>query len=355
MREISKPSTAKCDLNKYILFLLSEPKQVSCVRLSEILKEVSHDSVNRFLCRENYTGKDLYKSIEPNIKKEGGVLSVDDTVLDKPYSDSSKALLINYFWSGKHKRVVKGINLITLYYTDVDGRAFPVNYRIYNKEEGKTKNEYFREMLSEIISWGLKPAFFTGDSWYASAENLECIKHYGLGFLFGIEKNRLVSLSADVTSYAQVATCEIPYTGIEMHLKGFGWVKIFRTVFKNEFRHYIIYRPDPDKIAEITRTQFMDIHDLHWQIESFHRTVKQVANIERERFFVRQTVAISNHIFAAISAFVHLQLRCIHDLIANCYALKRNLFDDVIRFFIVQNLANYNYLLPSNLFPFVNA
>ncbi|MEB3124219.1 MAG: transposase [Synechococcales bacterium] len=138
-----------------------------------------------------------------------------------------------------------------------------------------------------------------------------------------------------------------------MHLKGFGLVKVFRTVFKNEFRHYIIYQPDPDKIAEITRTQFMDIHALHWQIESFHRAVKQVANIER--FFVRQTVAISNHIFAAISAFVHLQLRCIHDLITHCYALKRNLFNDVIHSFIVKNLVDCSYLLPANLLPSVNA
>jgi len=64
------------------------------VRLSEILKEVSHDSVNRFLLRERYTGKDLYQSVESSIKKEGGILSVDDTVLDKPYSNTSKALLI---------------------------------------------------------------------------------------------------------------------------------------------------------------------------------------------------------------------------------------------------------------------
>ena len=74
-------------------------------------------------------------------------------------------------------------------------------------------NEYFRKMLAEVIVWGLKPAFVRGDSWYASAENLEYIKHYGLGFLFGIEKNRLVSLTADVTVYSQVTNCEIAYTG----------------------------------------------------------------------------------------------------------------------------------------------
>jgi hypothetical protein len=353
MRQITKPSTAKCDLHKYILFLLSEPKQVSCVRLGEILQEVSHDSVNRFLLRETYTGEDLYKSVEPNIKKEGGVLSVDDTVLDKPYSNPSKTELIGFFWSGKHKKVVKGINLITLYYTDVDGRAFPVNYRIYNKQEGKTKNEYFREMITEVMAWGLKPAFVTGDSWYASTENLEYIKHYELGFLFGIEKNRSVSLTSESVAYSQLSSCEIPYTGIEMHLKGFGVVKVFRTVFKNEFRYYIMYRPDPNKMSEITRDEFIDIHDLHWQIECFHRVVKQVTNIER--FHIRQTVGISNHIFAAISVFVFLQLQCIKDLIANCYTLKRNLFNDVIRSFIAENLDNCRNSFPTHLAHFVNA
>ena len=38
-------------------------------------------------------------------------------MLDKPYSDPEKTNLIGYFWSGKHKKAVKGLNLITLYYT----------------------------------------------------------------------------------------------------------------------------------------------------------------------------------------------------------------------------------------------
>ena len=64
----------------------------------------------------------------------GGTLSVDDSVLDKPYSDPSKADLIANFWSGKHHRIVKGINLITLFYTDIQGLSVPVNYRIYDKK-----------------------------------------------------------------------------------------------------------------------------------------------------------------------------------------------------------------------------
>jgi len=49
MREQSKPSTAQYNCNLYTLFLLAEPQYVSCVRLSEVLEELSHYSVNRFL------------------------------------------------------------------------------------------------------------------------------------------------------------------------------------------------------------------------------------------------------------------------------------------------------------------
>jgi hypothetical protein len=56
--------------------------------------------------------------------------------------------------------------LISLYYTDIVGNSYPVNFRIYDKSEGKTNNDYFLEMLEEVKSWGLRPAWMTGDSWY---------------------------------------------------------------------------------------------------------------------------------------------------------------------------------------------
>lgn len=163
MRVLTKPSSAKCNLNLYTLFLLAEPKYVSCQRLSQILEQLSHDSINRFLVRERYTPHDLFECVKSRIQLHGGTLSGDDTVLDKPYSNPSKTTLVDYFWSGKHKKVVKGINLITLYYTDPEGVSVPVNYRINHKNDGKTKHDYLRDMLSEVIGWGLMPAVITAD------------------------------------------------------------------------------------------------------------------------------------------------------------------------------------------------
>ena len=101
-----------------------------------------------------------------------------ELILQPPKSSSQYMSFVSHFWSSKHHRVVKGINLITLYYTDPSGQHQPVNFRIYDKAEGKTKNNYFQEMLNEVISWGLKPAFVTGDAWYSGTPNLKKVKNH---------------------------------------------------------------------------------------------------------------------------------------------------------------------------------
>ena len=173
IRTPTKPSTAKCDLDRYNLFLLAEPRYAGCTHLAEILKELSHDSVNRFLLRERYEPKDLFEEVKRYLNLIGGPFSIDDAIADKPYSDPVKTELIGYFWSGKHHRIVKGGCLITLYYTDPEGRSMPVNYRLDDKRDGKTKNDYFREMLKEALAWGIKPFMVTGEAWYASRQNLQ--------------------------------------------------------------------------------------------------------------------------------------------------------------------------------------
>ncbi|WP_442949458.1 IS701 family transposase [Nostoc sp.] len=336
MREISKPSTAQCNLEHYTLFLLSEPKHGGCSRLAEILRDVSHDTVNRFLLRERYEPKDLFEMVKTIINLTGGILSVDDTVIEKLYSNPKYAELIGYFWSGKYHKSIKGLNLITLYYSDIHGNSAPINYRIYDKEERKTKNDYFREMLIEVISWDVKPILVTGDSWYSGVENLKFLRNQKLGFLFGVEKNRTVS---NELGYCQVRSLEIHEQGLITHLREFGFIKLFRKDFKKEdSRHYILYLPLEEMLKQLTRGEFVTIHDTHWRIESFHRALKQVCGICR--FMVRDSHAIKTHIFCSLQAFVRLEKMRSENIISNWYELQRNLFTLVVREYIVNNLTN---------------
>ena len=245
--------------------------------------------------------------------------------------------LTGYYYSGKHHQVVKGINLITLYYTDPQGQNQPVNYRVYDKADGKTKNDYFLDMLEEVLSWGLKPAFVTGDSWYSCVKNLKTVKNHHLGFLFALESNRLVSVEKG--SWVQVQTLDIPSDGLLVWLRDFGQVKLFRTHLKNQERHYVMYLPeyknasdDGERYSACNQIEFDKLHSQHWHIEQYHRAIKQVCNIES--FQVRGKIAVKNHLFAAICGYVELQRLKAVDIISNCYKLRRELFNEIISSFI---------------------
>ncbi len=217
--------------------------------------------MNRFLLRERYTPRDLFDEVKDQINWVAGTLSVDDSVEDKPYRDPSKSVFVDYFWSGKHKRSVKGINLITLYYTDRAGSSYPIDFRIYDKQEGKTKNDYFREMVLEVMQWGIEPAWVTGDSWYSSLENLKFLRNEKVGFLFGIANNRQVSIERGTS--IPVRDVDIPKDGLMVYLKAFGWVRVFCQPFKNEPRYYILYKLDLTTLQQLTHDDFKAIHDDH--------------------------------------------------------------------------------------------
>lgn len=97
-----------------------------------------------------------------------------------------------------------------------------------------------------------------------------------------------------------------------------------------------MYLPETEiniqQFSNFTYENFKSIHDNHWHIEQFHRAVKQVCNIER--FQVRNSQAIQNHIFGSICAFVRLEFMRVNNLISNWYEVQKNLFNDVIRIFI---------------------
>ena len=91
----NKPSTARCGDELYTSYLLSDPRYTSCTRLSDVMGDLSHDSVNRFLERERFEPKDLFDEAVSRIELVGGILSVDDSVLDKPYMNPRKASFVD--------------------------------------------------------------------------------------------------------------------------------------------------------------------------------------------------------------------------------------------------------------------
>jgi len=83
--------------------------------------------------------------------------------------------------------------------------------------------------------------------WYSGVDNLKFLRKEGLGFLIGLEKNRIVSEREH--EYVPVEALALPDCGQVVHLRKFGFVTVFRTLDKNgEPRHYAQY--DPRKKSE---------------------------------------------------------------------------------------------------------
>ena len=176
-----------------------------------------------FSIAKSCSPRDLFEEVRSFIELDGGILTVDDTVLDKPFSAEGKTDLVGCFYSGLHGRAVKGICLVTLFYADGKGVRLPVNFRAVDKKEKKTKNELFREMVEEVLGWGLRPTLVAADSWYSGVENLKFLRKKELGFLIGLEKNRTVSERAQ--EYVAVEAVELPECGKVIHLREFGFVE----------------------------------------------------------------------------------------------------------------------------------
>ena len=119
--------------------------------------------VTRFLSKKDFTQADYWRLIKPilrNMETRNGVISIDDTIEMKPYTDEND--IFYYHYDHSKRRSVKGINIMTLFYSCKI--ALPLRYEIIKKDEyytdekgkicrksKKTKNELFRSMLRDIV------------------------------------------------------------------------------------------------------------------------------------------------------------------------------------------------------------
>jgi putative transposase len=285
----------------YIDFLIGTPRQASACEAARVQPDEpdspAHDAFSRLLARLEPDAEALWQEVQPHVRRDDAILVVDDTVLDKPYAH--KMGLVGQFWSGKHQRVVRGIDLVTLAWTDGDA-VYPTDYRIVDPAETtkKNKNEHFREMLVTAKGRGFTPRYICFDSWYSSKENLKAVRSHGWHFLTQVRCNRRVNL--DRTGNRPISEQPITAAGTIVHVEGFGLVKAFRIVAPNgDTEHWITNDLAMDEVTRLTYA------GRAWAIEEYHRGLKQ--STEVERCPARLARSQRNHIGFALRAFVRLE------------------------------------------------
>ena len=285
----------------YINFLVAAHCDVSCVKAAECFSHngpvVTHDAFNRFLTRQSLSPEMLWKEVGPVVEKRTGWLVVDDTVIDKIHS--KKIDLVYPQWSGNQHKVIRGIGLITLVWTD-GSHTYPIDYRIYNfAKDNLTKNDHFRDMLNTAAERGFQPAFVLFDSWYSGIDNLKCIDQLGWYWFTRVKKNRM--MNPDDTKNQPVSTLTIPDDGLIVHMKKYGFVKVFHTVNRSGKDQYWATNCP---IMDMTGRRNMQA--IGWSIENYHRALKELCCVEDCK--VRKELGQRNHINCSLRAYIRLEM-----------------------------------------------
>jgi hypothetical protein len=289
----------------YINFLLASQGRYTCTEAARSQPErpnrPSHDAFTRLLLRQPQDTGALWEEAESMVKKDSGVLILDDSTLDKPYS--KKIALVTDHWSGKHHRVVMGINLITLLWTDGE-KLVPTDHRIYDKPfGGKTKNEHFSDMLYAARERGLDPDYAVFDSWYTGMDNLRQLREMRWRWFARMKENRLVAIDPNpgLSDFRAIGDIEIPPEGTIVQLKDCGPIKVFRTVRKEDGK--LQYWATDDLRVDAKKRE--ELESMGWGIEVYHRGIKQCCGVEKAQ--VRTERSQRAHIALSLRAFLRLE------------------------------------------------
>ena len=242
-------------LDIYTDYLICQNKYATATGLSDMVDgEFSHDKVTRFLRQGDFDSKMLWTYVKPTVRErenKNGVLILDDSIEDKPYTDENE---VNC-WHYSHAKgdIVKGINFLSCM-VRYDDFSLPIGYEIIKKDieycDIKTrqhrrkatvnKNQHFRQLIQQACTNHVLFEWVLADNWFGSKDNMEFI-HDDLqkSFIFGIKSNRTLVLSENDAKngrYQQVRSLELEEGVVyKAWLKGLAFpVQLLKKVFKNE-------------------------------------------------------------------------------------------------------------------------
>ena len=316
---------------QYVEYLISTPINYTCTNLAKHLESVSHDVVSDYLEKERLTARHLWELVEGLIDDTPkAYLIIDDSVQNKQYSRSIEMVKLQY--SGAVGGLARGIGVVNLVHTNgEEGEYYPVDFRVYAKEaDGKTKNDHFQEMLlGAVVEKQIKARRVLFDSWYASWQNLKQVHRLGLIFYTTLKSNRLVSLSKE-SGYVHLD--EIEWTaerlkhGVLVKLKKVpSKVKLFKVVTKNGDIDWVITN---DLDETMTTKVVQEANDLRWQVEEFHRELKQLTGSEKCQ--CRKARSQRNHLACSYHAWLSLKVQA-KTFGKTIYRVHSDLFSEFLR------------------------
>jgi DDE superfamily endonuclease len=327
----------------YSDYLLASFGATTATGLSELLEgAISHDQVTRYLAGTKKTASDLWRTVKAfvrEVQSEAGVLIIDDSIEEKPYTDENDIVCWHYDHS--RDRLLKGINFLTALYSSQDV-SIPVGFHLVAKTEEyvdpKTQKEKRRSTVSknvvgqELIKQAVRNRipfrFVLFDVWFASAETRVFIKRrHHRAFICPLKTNRKVALSKTDKQqgrYVRVDTLDLEAQATrEIYLEGVDFpLALVKHVFTNEDgssgMRYLVSSDTTLTFGDLTTT-----YHKRWTVECYHESLKQ--NVSLAKSPTQAVTTQTHHFFAALCGFIKLErLKMRTDL--NHFTLKSKLY-----------------------------
>ena len=327
----------------YSDYLLASFGATTATGLSELLEgAVSHDQVTRYLASTKKTATDLWRTVKPlvrEIQSEAGMLIIDDSIEEKPYTDENDIVCWHYDHS--KDRLLKGINFLTALYRS-QGVNVPVGFHLVAKTQKYTdpktqkekrrspvsKNDVCQDIIKQAVTNLIPFRFVLFDVWFASADTMKFIKQQqNRDFICPLKTNRKVALSQTDKQqgrYVRVDTLELEAQATrEIYLEGVDFpLVLVKQVFTNEDAsigiRYLVSSDTTLSFPALTTT-----YHERWEVECYHKSLKQ--NVSLAKSPTQTVTTQTNHFFAALCGFIKLE-RLKRGTKLNHFALKSKLY-----------------------------
>ena len=321
----------------YTDYLIATSGSATATELSDILDNtISHDKFTRMLKEEAFDARYLWKRVKKvvrEIEDEDGCLIVDDTIVEKEWTDENE--IVCYHYDHTKGKSVKGFNILNMLYYNKD-ISIPIGFEVIKKTEvfidkdgkrkrrsDKTKNELLREMIAKAINNRVKFRYILADSWFSSKENFEFIDKKGKHFIMALKSNRLFALSKEDKyrgNFIPVDTIELKdKEAIKGYIKGYDKeVSLVRRVFTNKDGNIATL----NLICSDTSLQGKDvvtIYQRRWKVEEYHKSLKSNASLSKSP--TKRVVTQISHLVMSMVAVFKLECLKIKQHL-NHFALK---------------------------------
>jgi len=362
-------------LDLYTDYLMASFNLATATGMSATLEgALSHDQISRFLGAGLAGQKDYWKCVKSLVRRietDDGIIKIDDTILEKPYSEENDIICWHHDHSKKGRdKSVKGIQIVNFLYENrvhSNTISIPIAFELIKKTEQYfdkkanklkrrspvSKHEMVQQRLRILQQLNkVKFKYLLWDTWFSSAKNFKFVHHeLKKYFVAALKSNRTVALSWEDKlqgKFQKVSELDLQeHHTKRVWLKGLDFpVLLTKQVFLNKDGSrgelYVVTN-DLELIAEAISI----IYQSRWNVEELHKSLKQ--NVGLEKSPTKNEVTQSNHIFATMIAWTKLEMlsKLKH---TNHFALKSQLYLKALQtaFEQVQRLKQHQLQLASS-------